>query len=107
MKFTTTEIVRGYQSQKFTIDGKEFETKVLFVDTALNEDQGAKGHRTTEIKCIDASVIDAIKHNPFPMQAELEIEQLATKNKTELFVRNIKPIKAVGMPGAQPVKTTA
>lgn len=96
MKFKVIEVVRGFQNMTYNIDGQEVQTKVVFIDAALNEDSGGKGFKTVDKKCISADVIKAVEHNPFPLECELEMEELATKNKSELFVRSIRPIKQVG-----------
>ena len=103
MKFKVTEVVRGFQNASYNIDGKEVFTKVIFMDAAMNEDSGGKGFKTVERKCITPEVITSIAHNPFPLECELEMEELATKSKSELFVRSIRPIKQIG-PNAQPLQ---
>lgn len=104
MRMQVQEVVRGFQNMTYQIDGKEVQTKVIFIDVALNADSGGKGNRTRDMKCITADVIKAVEHNPFPLLCELDVEELATKNKSELFVHSIKPIKQVqpgGAPGAK------
>lgn len=96
MRMKVQEVVRGFQNMTYQIDGKEVQTKVIFIDVNLNEDAGGKGTRTRDMKCVSAEVIEAVKHNPFPLLCDLDIEELATKNKSELFVRGISPIKPVG-----------
>lgn len=100
MKMTVQEVVRGFQNMTYQIDGKEVQTKVVFIDVQLNADAGGKGQRTRDMKCITADVIRAVEHNPFPLLCELDIEELATKNKSELFVHAIRPIKQVGPTGS-------
>lgn len=103
MRFTVKEVVRGFQNATYNIDGKEIFTKVIFMDAAMNEDSGGKGFKTVERKCVTPEVITQIAHNPFPLECELELEELATKNKSELFVRSIRPIKPMnGQPLAAP-----
>ena len=106
MRMQVEEVVRGFQNMTYQIDGKEVQTKVIFIDVNLNADAGGKGNRTRDIKCISADVIKAVEHNPFPMLCKLDIEELATKNKSELFVHTITPLKSVGPMQAaqQPVK---
>lgn len=98
MKFKTREVVRGFQNASYDIDGKTVQTKVVFIDAAMNEDSGGKGYRSVEKKCVSADVIREVEHCPFPGEFELEIEELATKNKAELFVFSMRPIKPVGAP---------
>lgn len=109
MRMQVQEVVRGFQNMTYTIDGKEVQTKVIFIDVNLNEDAGGKGSRTRDMKCVTADTIKAIEHNSFPLLCTLDIEELATKNKSELFVRGITPIKNVGPsrqdPQQQPQKS--
>lgn len=106
MKFKVTEVVRGFQNMTYNIDGKDVQTKCVFIDAAMNEDIGGKGFKTVPKTCVTADVIRTVEHNTFPLECELEMEELATKNKSELFVRSIRPIRAVG-PAGNPLKATA
>lgn len=99
MRMQVQEVVRGFQNMTYTIDGKEVQTKVIFIDVNLNQDAGGKGTRTRDMKCISADTIKGIEHNPFPLLCKLDIEELATKNKSELFVHSITPLKTVGPQG--------
>jgi hypothetical protein len=96
MRMQVEEVVRGFQNMTYQIDGKEVQTKVIFIDVNLNADAGGKGNRTRDIKCISADVIKSVEHNPFPLLCKLDIEELATKNKSELYVHSITPLKPVG-----------
>lgn len=95
MRFTAKEIVRGVTRFHDTIDGKEIKSAFVFVDVSLDKEGRGWGHRTNEMKCKDLAVIDAIKQNPFPFEAELEIEQIAGRKTAELVVVGIKPLKRV------------
>jgi len=99
MKFTAKEVIRGISNESYNIDGQTINVQVAHMDTALREDVGGKGFRTHPIKFASDEVVQSIKHNPFPMLAEVEMEQRATKGKAELFLLSVKPIKAVGTPG--------
>ena len=96
MKFKAQEVVRGISNMVYNIDGQQAATKVAYIDVTLDPAHGGKGTRTDAMQVSDASVLEAIQHNPFPMIAELEIEQRATKGKTSLVIVAIKPLKAVG-----------
>lgn len=100
MRFKSKEVVRGFQNAEYQIDGKTVQTKVIFIDAAMNADSGGKGFKTVDKKCVSADVIRSVEHNPFPMEAEVEFEELATKNKSELFVLSIRPLSVAG-PKAQ------
>jgi len=103
MRMKVQEVVRGFQNMTYQIDGKEVQTKVIFIDVNLNADAGGKGNRTRDIKCVTVDVIKSVEHNPFPLLCELDIEELATKNKSELYVHSITPMKPVH-PQAQAAK---
>lgn len=107
MRMKVQEVVRGFQNMTYQIDGKEVQTKVIFIDVNLNADAGGKGNRTRDVKCISADVIKSVEHNPFPLLCELDMEELATKNKSELYVHSITPLKPInGNTPAQPPKGT-
>jgi hypothetical protein len=94
MKFKAQEVVRGISNMTYNIDGQSAVTKVAYIEVALDAAHGGKGTRTDAVQVADTEVLKQIEHNPFPMLAELEFEQRATKNKTSLVIVSITPIKA-------------
>lgn len=100
MKFKAQEVIRGISNESYNIDGNTIAVQVAHVDTVLREDVGGKGYRTNPMKFADDGIVQTIKHNAFPMLAEIEVEQRATKGKAELFIVGIKPLKSVTQPGA-------
>ena len=100
MKFKAQEVVRGISNMTYNIDGEQAVTKVAYIDVALDPAHGGKGCRTDAMPVADKAILESIQHNPFPMIAELEIEQRATKGKTSLVIVGIKPLKTVTEPKA-------
>jgi len=87
-------VVRGATMVAFRNDaGEMIEGNSLFVDVALNPKQGGFGSRTEPMRCADKTVIERIKHLPFPFEAEFAMEQQATKGKTTLVVVDCKPLQ--------------
>ncbi|MDB5802719.1 MAG: hypothetical protein JWN73_41 [Betaproteobacteria bacterium] len=95
MKFTAKEVVRGATNMKYNIDGENIASLALHIDVKMDPTQGGFGYRTEAMAVDSEEVIKSIQHNPFPFQAELEVEQRATKGKTKLVVIGVKPIVAV------------
>jgi hypothetical protein len=91
MKFTAEGVVTGFTQFKGTIDGDAIDANSLFVMVDLNPAQGGKGQRTEAKRCKDAQVVERIKHLTFPCVCALEMEELATKGKTQLTVIDCKP----------------
>ncbi len=95
MRFKVQEVVRGISMETYNIDGQSIKVTVAHIDVALSEDVGGKGFRTNPMRVETEEVLGAIKHNTFPMLAELDIEEKATKGKTYLSIQSIRPLKAV------------
>lgn len=99
MRFKAQEVVRGISNKVYNMDnGQTATVKVAHIDVVLDDAHGGKGCRTDAMQCADAGVLDAIQHNPFPMLAELEIEQRATKGKTSLVIVGIRPLEVSKQP---------
>lgn len=93
MRFKVQEVVRGISNETYNIDGQAIKVMVAHIDVALSEDVGGKGFRTNAMRVLGDEVLTSIKHNAFPMVAELDIEEKATKGKTYLEIQHIKPLK--------------
>jgi hypothetical protein len=95
MIFTVTEVVRGATRFENKIDGEMIKSGTIFMDVSLDKDGEGWGHRTEPRRCESLDVIDRIKSSPFPMLAEIRLEEKATKGKTQLVVMDVKPLKRV------------
>jgi|GEM_PF-3530315 len=96
MRFKAQEVVRGISNETYNIDGNSISVRVAHVDVALSADIGGKGFRTNAMRVENEEVLTSIQHNSFPLLAELDIEEKATKGKTYLSIQAIKPLKQVG-----------
>lgn len=93
MRFKAQEVVRGISNETYNIDGQSIKVQVAHIDVALSEDIGGKGFRTNAMRVENDEVLTSIKHNTFPMLAELDVEEKATKGKTYLSIQSIRPLK--------------
>jgi hypothetical protein len=85
--------VLGIKSFKGDIDGKEFDSASIFVITPLDDSRGtAKGFATVEYKAGKSEIFDAVKHLPFPHEAELTIENVTSGKTVKTIVRDYKPV---------------
>jgi hypothetical protein len=105
MKFTVKETVRGISNMEYDIDGKKVLSFAAHVDVELDPDKGGKGMRTEPKRCKEPEVVKSIAHNPFPMIAEIDYQQLAGKKQgqVDLVILAIRPIQTV----AEPIKKAA
>lgn len=92
MIFTSKCIIRGVTQFDGNIDGEAIQANTAFIDAELDAKHGGYGSRTAPKRCKDKEVIDRIKHNPFPMVAEVTFQELATKGKESMVITDIKPI---------------
>lgn len=94
MRFTAKEVVRGISNKSYDMgNGQSAVVKVAHIDVVLDAEHGGKGTRTDAMQVADPEILRSIEHNPFPLMAELEIEQRATKGKTSLVIVGIKPLQ--------------
>jgi hypothetical protein len=91
MKFTTSEVVRGFSNMAYNIDGQSAQVKVIYIDVELNAEHGGKGTRTDAKQVADPKVIeDALAQRSFPCVCELDFEERATKGKVTLVCTAIR-----------------
>jgi len=91
MIFTSKCVVRGVTQFAGNIDGEAIEANTAFIDVEFDPKQGY-GSRTAPKRCLDKTVIDKIKHNPFPMIAEVTFQELASTGKERMVITEIKPL---------------
>jgi hypothetical protein len=97
MKFTTSEVVRGFSNMAYNIDGQSAQVKVIYIDVELNAEHGGKGTRTDAKAVAEPKIIeDAFQGRSFPCVCELDFEERATKGKVALVCVAIRA-KAVDL----------
>ncbi|MRW82839.1 hypothetical protein GJ698_01875 [Pseudoduganella sp. FT26W] len=88
--------VRGAKMFKGQMDdGKQIDSGKLFVEVVLKESDNAFGMCTEPMKCKDSSVIESIKHTPFPFIAELDIDMVSGSKGMEQVVLAVRPMQAI------------
>lgn len=94
MSYVTRELVLGAKSFKGMIDGRNFDTTTIFVQTRLDDSQGtAKGFAGAAYQWGGAENFEKIKHNPFPFEAELTMETVTSGNKQKQICVGFKPLQ--------------
>ncbi|WP_255992064.1 hypothetical protein [Chitinolyticbacter albus] len=95
MQFHTVVTVVGVKGFKGEINGDSLNSTTLFVQVALDESKGTqRGFSAAEYRFPDVALYESMKNHPFPHQAELELELVATgKGDSKTILRGWKPIK--------------
>lgn len=87
------ETVTGWINNPWQMDnGSSGTTLLLYVQVGLDEGRGAKGFRTLERKVASVDVIKTIEHLPLPFQADVQMEERASRKGAELFAVVVKPL---------------
>lgn len=93
MQYKADGVVTGFTKFKGDINGESIEANTVFVEVSIGS--MGKGTRTVARKCASEDVIKKIEHLPFPIKAEIVLEEQATKNKEQLVVLDIRPVGQV------------
>jgi len=89
MQYKADGVVTGFTKFKGEIDGQTIDANTVFVEVSIGT--MGKGTRTVARKCATEDVIKKIEHLPFPIKAEIVLEEQATAKKEQLVVLEIKP----------------
>lgn len=99
MQVKAQATVRGAKMFKGSMDdGKQIDSGKLFVEVVLKESDNAFGMCTEPMKCKDSSVVESIKHNPFPFIAELDIDMVSGSKGMEQVIVAVRPVQAIKSP---------
>jgi len=94
MKFTTKAKITGMKFFKDTVDGKAYDSTKLFIETDLDDSQGAaKGYASTEYPFDKSDEFHRLAHLSFPFMAEVTIELVTNGKVQKQRVVAIKPEK--------------
>lgn len=91
MQYTAQGVVTGFTKFKGDIDGQAIDANTVFIEVSIG--QMGKGTRTVARKCLSEDVIKKVEHLPFPIQAEIVLEEQATAKKEQLVVLEIRPLR--------------
>jgi hypothetical protein len=95
--------VRGAKVFKGNIDGQQLDSGKIFTDIDL-KGETSWGMCTQEMKCENSAIVEAIKHNPFPFDAELTIQMESNGKVTSQLVKRIVPLQRSVNQQAAPVQ---
>ena len=96
MKFKNTLRVLGCKGFKGQVEGTNYDSTTLYVEMDVSEKNGTEvGFNAANMKFGKEEEFQKIKHLPFPIMAELEIE-LTTKGPECLSFKPVTQSKAAG-----------
>lgn len=90
MEMTARATVTGFTRFKGDIDGQAIDANTVFMLVSIGS--MGKGSRTAARKCASEDVLKKIEHLPFPIEAEVVLEEQATAKKEQLVVLEIRPL---------------
>jgi hypothetical protein len=94
MEMLARVTIRGAKFFRGNLDGKDIDSGKIFTDVEL-KGETSWGTCTQELKCEGSSLIETIKHNPFPFIAELTMVEESNGKISTKKVIAIKPLQAI------------
>ncbi|CAM3898100.1 hypothetical protein EV679_2543 [Kerstersia gyiorum] len=95
MKFNTRITIAGVKGSKGKLEsGQEYDSTKIYVQTDLDDSKGmGKGFATVEYNYGTSEEFHKLKHLPFPLVAEAELE-IVTNGKTQkTVITSLQPIE--------------
>lgn len=92
--------ILGAKMFKGNLDGKDIDSAKLFVKVVLKESDNSFGMCTEPMKCKSSSIVEGIKHLPFPFIAEMDVEIVSGSKGMEQTIHAVRPIKGIKDAGA-------
>jgi len=95
MKLTTRITVAGVKGSKGTLEsGQEYDSTKIYVQTELDDTRGmGRGFATVEYTYGTSEEFHKLKHLPFPLQADAELE-IVTNGKTQkTVITSLQPVE--------------
>lgn len=75
------------------IDGTMMNSGTLYTQVDLDPKHNGKGMRTEPKRVKDSETVKKVMHMPFPFEADLVLEEVATKGKISQVVVEIVPVQ--------------
>lgn len=93
MSYITKGLVLGVKSFSGAIDGRNFDSTTIYVQTMLDESNGtAKGFAGASYQWGKSENFEKVKHLPFPLEAELTMETVTSGSKQKQVCIGFKPL---------------
>lgn len=92
--------IRGAKMFRGNLDGKDIDSAKLFVEVILKASDNSFGMCTEPLKCVSSSVVESIKHLPFPFLADMDVEVVSGSKGMEQTVVAVYPKKSIKAAGA-------
>lgn len=88
------ERVTGMKKFKGEIDGKQFDSTTVFVETRLDDRGGnRRGKCTMDYNAGSSDVFDRLKNVDLPADLELEWDTVSNGNDSKQIIIDVRPIK--------------
>lgn len=97
MKFTTKAIVAGIKGSKGRMEnGAEFDSTKVYIQTDLDDSKDmGKGFVTMEYSFGKSDNFHSLKHNPFPLECEVDLEVVSNGKTQKTIVNGVRPLSVV------------
>lgn len=88
------ERVTGMKKFKGEIDGKQFDSTTIFVETRLDDRNGnRRGKCTMDYNAGTSDVFDRLKNLDLPAELELEWDTVSNGNESRQIIVDVRPVK--------------
>lgn len=98
MEMVVKAKVTGVKRFKGNIEGTDYDSTTIFVETDLDDGAGnARGTATQSFRFGDSTEFDRLQSVPLPFDAQIKMRQVTNgKNRASMEVLGVQPIKAAG-----------
>lgn len=95
MKFNTRITIAGIKGSKGRLEGgQEYDSTKIYVQTDLDDSKGmGKGFATVEYSYGTSEEFHKLKHLPFPLQADAELEIVTNGRVQKTVITSLQPVE--------------
>ncbi|GGP24432.1 hypothetical protein [Silvimonas amylolytica] len=96
MRFKTTATVVGAKMFKGEVDGQNYDSTTVFTLMDQDESKGtARGFAIADFKFPSSDLFQQLKALKYPIQAELELDQVSNGKTVKTVLVGLKPLGGV------------
>lgn len=97
------ERVTGMKKFKGEIEGKNFDSTTVFIETRMDDRHGTRrGHCSMDFNAGISDVYDRLNSIPLPAEFDIEWDTVTNGSKSQQIITSIRPHKAVSAKPMQP-----
>ncbi|SMC29986.1 hypothetical protein SAMN02745857_04330 [Andreprevotia lacus DSM 23236] len=79
------------------VDGKTYKSTTLFALFPLENNGRQKGMSVAELKSPDPALYKKLEALPFPLEADISVEQVVARGQIKMEVVDVKPVGRVNV----------